>query len=176
MSQAEKLYELVASCSDSALMLVSFNFMLGPNLRKITTKVSYRGCVLAANRSPFPSRSERSIAGVNMSRDTYSAYLCIKTMSYPLHAQHAIFSVEQRLATEGKFFSKDWQLLQACHVQTDRSFLLGAAVPHLWKVPAAGLGKSPAKRYGTVRCPRIPVFQTRLRNTHHMTPLFQVSI
>ena len=124
MSQAEKLYELVASCSDSALMLVSFNFMLGPNLRKITTKVSYRGCVLAANRSPFPSRSERSIAGVNMSRDTYSAYLCIKTMSYPLHAQHAIFSVEQRLATEGKFFSKDWQLLQACHVQTDRSSCL----------------------------------------------------
>ena len=47
MSQAEKLYELVAfdfgiakdcSCSDSALS-VSFNFMLGLNLRKIATKV-----------------------------------------------------------------------------------------------------------------------------------------
>ena len=46
---AEKLYELVAfdfgiakDCSwggDSALMSVPFNFMLGPNLRKITTKV-----------------------------------------------------------------------------------------------------------------------------------------
>ena len=48
MSQAENLYELVAfdfgiakewSSSDSALMSVSFNFVLGPNLRKITTKV-----------------------------------------------------------------------------------------------------------------------------------------